>query len=180
MQILAFLIGVIFVLLLPAGFSDNFAGFVMSFLGIFIGLFTSIIIAIHDRSSTLFEGYEEKDQLKKVNIKKVRNYLVQFTGLTSYAILIALLATILLSFVLLRDVFKTDIFIYSMVNSPEEINVESILCFLKVSGLILHRFFIVYLLTIFFSITIYATTSYFSYLLEEYSNLKTDKKDEEG
>lgn len=172
MQKSAILFALLSLFLLPKGFSDSFAGYIISFLAIFIGLFTSIVISMYDRSSSLFEGYREKEQFDKVRALQIKNYLTQFTGLTSYSILLSLVVIILLSVALLDIGFQTNVFNFRVVQNINEINTRSIICFLKILGLLIHRFFIVYFLSNFFIITTFSTTSYFSFLLSEYKKLK--------
>lgn len=170
-QLLSLVVAGSTLFLLPKGFSDNFAGYIISFLSIFIGLFTSIVISMFDKSKGLFQDYERKSPDEQANIKKTRNYLVQFTGLTSYSIFLAILLIVLLTMVLVHDKFKVDISNYHLIFSFQGWNKDSILLFIKVTILCLHRFLIVYLLLNFFTITMYSTTSYFSFLLSEYKNL---------
>src|SRR5688572_17776905 len=95
-QIISLVIAIISLFILPRGFSENFAGFTISFLGIFVGLFTTIVISLHDKSKSLFIDYPMANEKEKARTKIVRNYMVQFTGLTSYSILLALVLVILL------------------------------------------------------------------------------------
>src|SRR5688572_3331108 len=88
-QIIAIIVAVASLFILPKGFSENFAGFTISFLGIFVGLFSTIVISLHDKSKSLFDDYSKQDEKEKVRRKIIRNYMVQFTGLTSYSILLA-------------------------------------------------------------------------------------------
>lgn len=172
MQVVSLIIASVSLKLLPTGFSDNFAGYIISFLGIFIGLFTSIIISMMDKSKSMFEKYDDKNALEKTQTRQLRNYLVQFTGLTSYSIFLAIILIILLSLVLLHNGFKSDIWNNDFVKHKEEINLTSVFLFFKRMILIVHRFFIVYYLLNFFIITIFSITSYFSFLLTEYNKLK--------
>lgn len=171
-QYIAFLISVCSIFLLPKGFTDNFAGYIISFLGIFIGLFTGIVIALFDKSKSLLDGYDLLDQPEKLKIKQTRNYIVIFSGLTSYGILLALVTIVLLSLCLLNEKFRIDLHHYPIVKNLSEINPQAIYRGLKVMILIIHRFFIMYFLINFFIITTYSFTSYFSYLSSEYKKLK--------
>ena len=107
-QKFAIILSIFSIAILNNGFSDNFAGFIIGFLGIFIGLFTSIVISVFD-SKKILTKVEKASSLEKARLKKVRNYLVQFTGLTSYSIYIALIIIILLSIVLLDIGLNDDI-----------------------------------------------------------------------
>lgn len=172
MQIIALVLAIVAIFFLDEGFTENFAGFVIGFLGIFIGLFASIVISTFDKRQSLFDTGEIISDVEKETLKKVKNYFIQFTGLTSYSILLAIAVIILLSLVLLHSIFRTDIFTFYLVDSISDINLKSIFIFFKVLFLILHRFLIVYFLVNFFTITIYSITSYFSFLQSEYKKMK--------
>jgi len=170
-QIIALIISLIVIFLFPKGVSENFAGFTISFMGIFIGLFTTLVISLFEKSQSLFNDYKQANEESKPRIKMIRNYIVQFTGLTSYSILLALILVLLLFGPLLSTKSMTNIYNYSFVDDPNEINLSSILCFLKIAALSIYRFFISYFLINFFLITIFSLTSYFSYLHSEYKKL---------
>jgi hypothetical protein len=171
-QIFSILFSIATLWLLPRGFSVDFAGYTIAFLGIFTGLFSSIVVSLYDQSSAMFEKYPEMEQLEKLRVKQVRNYLVQFTGLTAYAILIATALVILLSIVLLSERTTANLLNYRLVSNLGEINLNSLICFGKVAILIFHRVLTTYLLLSFFTITIFATSSYFAFLLSEYEKRK--------
>lgn len=174
MQILSFVVASISTILLNTGFSDNFAGFVIGFLGIFIGLFASIIVSSFDRSKDILEVSETIDQLERVRMTKVRNHLVQFNGLTSYSIILAIFIILLLALVLLHPIFKLDIFEYKLIQSWKAlIQIRPILTFFGISILVFHRFLVIFLLINFFSITVYSLSSYFSFLQSQYKQPKS-------
>ena len=168
MQVLAIVVAIISIFLLKKGFTENFAGFIIGFLGIFIGLFASIVISTFDSKRDLMKNDNTISSMEIARLKKVKNYLVQFTGLTSYSILIATILILLLLLVLLNVGFNSDIFEYKIVDTIDDVSYESLLSLIKVLILTLHRFFTVYLLIMFFTITIYSITSYFSFLQSEY------------
>ena len=172
MQIIAMLTAIAASVFLNTGFSENFAGFIISFLGIFIGLFTSIVISIFDKRKVLTEKNQEASEVEKQTLKKIKNYFIQFTGLTSYSILLAIAIIILLSLVLIHSSFRTDIYNYYLIDSIDELSFIKVVNFIKVSTLVIHRFFIVYFLVNFFTIITYSITSYFSFLQSEYKKLK--------
>lgn len=168
MQIVIIVVSAFALLIIPRGFTDNFAGFVISFLGIFIGLFTNIIIWMYDKSRSLFENYITKDEIEKVKVKQIKNYMVQFTGLTSYSILISILIIVLLLVTLATNSISVDINKYSLITDFKKLSFYNIVLFLKMSLILIYRFSIIYFLLLFFIITTFSTTSYFSFLMTEY------------
>ena len=171
-QLFSLLASCLFVTLLPQGLTENFSEYAIAFLGIFVGLFTNIIISLYEKSKNIYVDYDKKNNNEKARIEVLRNYLVQFTGLTSYSIILALFAVILLLGVLLFPITRIDIRSFKFVQSFSEINIITISNFVKVFILIIFRYSIFYLLLNFFIITLFATSSYFSFLLSEYNNLK--------
>jgi hypothetical protein len=172
-QVISIIIAIASLFILPKGFSSDFAGYTISFLGIFIGLFSSIVISMYDKRSNLFDNYKNQIATEKARIIIIKNYLIQFTGLTSYAIFLALILIGFLSLILLLDSFQSNIFQYRLVHSLNEINGKTLLNFLKASVLVIHRFFTTYLFCNFLMITLFSMTSYFSFLLSEYKSINT-------
>jgi hypothetical protein len=121
-------------ILLPGGINDNFAEYAIAFLGIFVGLFTSIIISLYDKGKSLYIGINEKNEKEKAQVEILRNYLVQFTGLTAYFIILALVAVILLLGILLFPEKKVNVWSYRLVVGFSEVNFSSIFNFFKVTG----------------------------------------------
>jgi len=172
-QVFSLLLAPVVVCLTPKGFSDNFAGFTIGFLGIFVGLFTSIIISLNDKSKSIFSKNSELDQIAKQRLLKIKNHLVQFTGLTSFAILLAFFIVILLSVVLLSPENGTNIYSYQLVDDFASLgNLRTWFNFLVVTSVVIHRLLVIVLLFNFFSVTIYSLSSYFEYLQDEYKRIK--------
>jgi hypothetical protein len=173
-QIISIVLAGISVFILHTGFTDNFSGYTISFLGIFVGLFTSIIISMYDKSKNLMDRYNEKDEIDKAKTKQIRNYLVQFTGLTSYSILLALFCIVLLLISLSHNALKNDLRSFVFVHRYTEISLTNIKLLLEAVILIIYRFSVVYMLSNFFIITTFSITSYFTFLLSEYKKLNND------
>lgn len=171
-QVFSFCLSLTCLFLLPAGFGDNFAGYTISFLGIFIGLFTGIVVSLHDKSKSLLEGLSQIELTEKARRIKVKNYMLQFTGLTAYSIVLGLFVALLLSISLLTEVTQENIFRYSFVKNVSEIGVLQIINFIKVVLLAAHRFFTIYFLLNFFAITTYAISSYFYFLISDYKRMR--------
>lgn len=171
-QKIALIISMVSLCVLHKGFSNDFAGYIISFLGIFVGLFSSIVISMYDKRASLYENFREKDEIQQTVTLHTKNYVVQFTGLTSYAILIAIVLIILLSLVLLHEVFQIDVRKYYWISSVKELNLTTLINFGVATILYSHRFFVTYLLLNFFTITLYSISGYFSFLLSEYKRIK--------
>jgi hypothetical protein len=132
-----------------------------------VGLFAGVVISLHDKSKDLLKGFEEKSQPEQAQIRRIKNYLFQFTGLAAYAIVLAIGIIILLVFNLLFESFHLDIWEYTFV---KRFTVETFLCLVQIAALVVHRFLVLYWLVNFFVLTLFAISSYFSYLLNDYKN----------
>lgn len=176
-QKISFFIALFSVIILKHGFSDNFAGYIISFLGIFIGLFTTIIISMYEKKDALIENYLQKDQVDKNRILRIKNYLLQFTALVSYSIIIALFIIVLLLLVLLSNRTQINIWDFTFVNPFTEFKWLFIWLFIQQCLICIHRFFIVYFLCMFFANTIFSISSYFSFLISEYKQIRLKDKE---
>jgi hypothetical protein len=170
-EIICFLSAIGLAILLPAGINDNFAEYAIAFLGIFVGLFTSIIIALFDKGKTLYEGFDDKTNIEKTRIDIIRNYLVQFTGLTAYSIVLALISVVLLLGILLFPGARANLRSYHFVHSLAAINLATTITFVRLTAVILFRVTLLCLLLNFFSVTLFSLSSYFSFLQSEYKQL---------
>jgi hypothetical protein len=169
--------------LLRKGFPGDFVRDTTVFLGVFIALFTSIIITLYDKTKDWKDFKQQSLEWSKEDknqFKLTKNLIIQFTGLTAYAILLALATIMLLLISLLgEDFFKSDL--YSYINrliSQECASSIFSICNLEDTGsaiiLFLHRSLVIYWLSIFFVVTIYSTTSYFSYIQSHFKKFKLD------
>jgi hypothetical protein len=170
-QYLSAFIAVVALYLLPTGFDNNFAGYTISFLGIFIGLFTGIVVSLYDKREKLLEGLKDAELTEKGRRVKIKNYMVQFTGLTAYAIVLGLIIALLLSLSLLTKKAQINIIEYSFAKFSQ-IGWPQIKNFIKVLMLAVHRFVTLYFLFNFFSVTIYAISSYFSFISSDYKRMQ--------
>lgn len=164
-QKLAAVISAGLVYLIPKGFSEDFAGYTISFLGIFVGLFTSIVINLYDKGQQLFSESVEPQFNEKVRHVQVLNYIKQFNGLTAYSIVKAILLIVLLMCSLLLSNFQMDL---SNLTLAKQIGFKEAKLGVFVTFMILHRFIVFYLLLTFFTITLFAVSSYFAYLSAEF------------
>jgi len=169
-QIISLLLSCLSFVLLKHGFTDNFAEYTIAFLGIFIGLFTTLLITLFDKKDNIVLRFREsEDETEKARLIKAKNYFFQFTGLISYSILIALILTLLLLSVLLFPATKINLWHLKFVNS---ITLFSVILFIKAGLIIVSRFLTAYLLCRFLALTLYALSSFFSFLLSEYRQIR--------
>lgn len=170
-QVAGIIMAVVLYWILPQGINDNFAEYAIAFLGIFVGLFTSIIISLYDKAEGLYENFDNKTSKEKARIEMVRNYLVQFTGLTAYSIVLALMAVVLLLGILLFPNARVNINDYHWVRSWSQVNFYTTGTFVRLAIVSVFRVGLLYLLMNFFFVTLFSLSSYFSFLLSEYKKL---------
>lgn len=171
-QKISFLIAIAGTLIVKSGFTNEFAGYVISFLGIFIGLFSSVMLSLYDKKDKLIENYINKDTKDKARIKKIRNFFLQFTALVSYSIIVSLIIIILLFLVLLSKRTQISLYKYELVTSIKDIHLCELKLFFQQLSNAVHRFVVIYLLSRMFFITTYTVSGFFSFLLDEYRRIK--------
>ncbi len=90
-------------LFLDKGFGEEFVGYTNATLAILTGLYLTVVIS-------LFDKFDKKEYIttgltvkQKNNLKIKKNFFIQFTSLTAYAIIISLFCLGLLSLTLLFE-----------------------------------------------------------------------------
>lgn len=164
LQWVALLISILFVYTKPKGLSSEMINYVLSSLSVMTALFLSLIIIIFDKFNSFnFNGEDDEEKIHKFHMW---NFFYQFNAITSYAILISTTVIILLVFTLMFGK-ETDVSQYTFV-SFKLITFESIVIFCKLSFVYLIRLAIVYFLLDFFILCIYAISSIFQYVSNEF------------
>lgn len=171
---LTFIVLSLFIAYASGDFMDNdFIGYIIAALSIFIGLFLSMIISIFDKFQSIDFSEATKTESRMAVLKKTKNYFKQFTTLTTYAILISILTIVLLSALFFTDYFSTTTNIY-----PLDIENGSRLLFIKLSSIVFYRATILYFLMDFVYIVIMAVTSNYVYIYTEYESKKVPEREE--
>jgi hypothetical protein len=153
------------------GFDKDFVGYAIAALSIFIGLFTNLIIVLYQRHSTIKDPREDMSDLEKLNIKKLRNFIKQFTFVTGKNLLISILVIVLATITLLYEgLMTTELSGFYWVSNLSEINNETVVNFSVCTALFFYRYLLVYLLVDFFVLLLYSIGALFAFLKNEYSN----------
>lgn len=165
------------VILFEKGFTPTFAGYLITGLAIFIGIYISLIIMLFDKFSRLDYSVNGKTWTEKTNLLKKKNFFLQFSSLTSYSILLAIFIIILLipSF-LGEDQRKITCLalgkeLILMFEDNDSFNTELLLKTIAV----ITRGLVVYFLLDFVMILIYAISSMYSYMSKEFRDIKINK-----
>ena len=169
--IFIFLSILITILIITEGLNKDFIGYIIAALSIFIGLFVSIILSLNDRFyPLLIESLNRKlTDKEKINLIRKKNYIKQFTSLTTYSILLAILCIILLSLSLVIGSFRIHISLNTLTESFE---IHKYYIFCKYLLIIVYRIIVLYFLFDFILITVYAITSMYNYIIVEYDKIE--------
>ena len=157
------------------GFGKEFAGYVVSALSLFAGLFFSFILMLIDKFQKIDFSPYKKDanaQLMPIGIR-LKNYYKKATTLSFYIIVLALLCILLLSASLIEVPFSE---IYQFLAKCIPISYIDIWETLwRIASFIMksiYRGVSVYFLLDFLWITLYLLSSFFDYVGSEYDKVK--------
>ena len=169
------IISVVTAITTVGGFSREFAGYVVSALSLFVGLFFSFILMLIDKfQKTDFSPYkmEVNAQLMPIGVR-LKNYYKKATTLSFYIIVLALLCILLLSASLLSIPFH-EVYLYI----KERISIKYVDTWKTIwetSSFIIkstYRGVSIYFLLDFLWITLYLLSSFFDYVSSEYDKVK--------
>lgn len=158
--------------LLPCGFSEPFAGYIISGLSLFIGVFFTFLITLYDKFQNIdFTVYQvQNGDRKNLNGIKLKNFFKKLTVLSLYSVLLSILLIILLSLSLLFiDVFDTKVEIIGILSNIKETPVRIIL---KPIGIFIYRSLVFYFLLDFILISVFVISSYYDFFISEINNKK--------
>lgn len=159
------------------GIDYSVIDYILSALSIMTALFMSLIVIVFDKMKSM----KFKDENGKSNINHLHSwqYIYQFSSITSYATLLALLLIGILVFTLLFGK-QTNLHEYSLVPLTA-IDKESICLFFYLSFVVVARITFCYFLLDFLLMTLYAITiiyqSIFSDLRRDIPEVKINKEE---
>lgn len=157
------------------GFGKDFAGYVVSALSLFAGLFFSFILMLIDKFQKIDFSPYKKDvnaQLMPIGVR-LKNYYKKATTLSFYIIVLALLCMLLLSASLLSIPFHEICQFVEKIISASYIDVWKTIW--EISSFIvksIYRGVSIYFLLDFLWITLYLLSSFFDYVGSEYDEVK--------
>ena len=157
------------------GFGKDFAGYVVSALSLFAGLFFSFILMLIDKFQKIDFSPYKKDvnaQLMPIGVR-LKNYYKKATTLSFYIIVLALLCILLLSASLLSIPFHEICQFVEKIVSASYIDVWKTIW--EISSFIvksIYRGVSIYFLLDFLWITLYLLSSFFDYVGSEYDEVK--------
>lgn len=159
---------VLIALLMQRCFDKDFAGYVVSGLSLFAGLFFSFILMLLDKFQKIdFEPFKKDNNAELMPFGvRLKNYYKKATALSFYIIILSMVSICLLSL----SLFNIKIGISSAPLGGSFIGVllllgKSLLTFL-------YKATTIYFLLDFLWITLYLVTSFYDYIFSEYDKIK--------
>lgn len=149
-------------------FNESFAGYVMSGLSLFAGLFFSFILMLIDMFRKIdFEPYKKTNNAGLMPLGvRIKNYYKKATTLSFYIILLALISILLLSFSLFDvNIEQTWGLETCILACPTLQEAKKIFVYL-------YRVTTLYFLLDFLWITLYLIASFYDYIGSEYDKVK--------
>ncbi|MBO9617713.1 MAG: hypothetical protein J7539_01650 [Niabella sp.] len=157
-------------------FSENFCGYIISALSLFIGLLFTFLIALYDKfknTEAVLQGARQSRERANIN-RRLINFFKKITVLTLYETLIALLCILLLALNLLTNYCSFDI-----AEIRFEFNLNLIDIPLTIRGIVtnLYKIITLYFLLNFLLIVVYIISSFYDFMIGEYKKLEPKKID---
>lgn len=168
-MILFFSIGL--VLYLEKGISQEFAGYTISALSLFVGIFFTFLITLYDKFKSIDFENEYNPNINVLNSavgkQKVR-FFKKVSNLTLYSALIALICICLLALTLLKESLEQRIDFLN-VFCVEGLKVWYII---KVIVIFIYRVVLFYYLLDFLLLSLYIISAFYNFLKGEYDEVK--------
>ena len=166
--ILTSIVGVHFI---PKGFSNDFAGYTISGLFLFVGILFTFVLTLYDKFRNIdFSEYnnEINEEKNKEGIR-LKNFFKKITTLTLYSAVLSIVCVLLLAVTLIFPQMNVEIQ-YGLIF--ESIKRGQICVLAKHIPLVIYRCFLVYFLLNFALITVYIISSFYDYIISEINKIK--------
>lgn len=153
-----------FAALLECGFSDNFAGYIISGLSLFVGIFFTFLISIFEKFSDInFNQYSKTNSIEKNAIgRRLQNFFKMITVMSIYVILVGLVNILLLSLTLLFEGFELKINFSYIFHCYKAISNTEYLNYLFV---FVYRSLVIYFLISFLYHTIFLLSTFYDFFI---------------
>ncbi|MCK9236413.1 MAG: hypothetical protein M0Q41_12790 [Bacteroidales bacterium] len=171
-QWLFIIISIIFASLIKNGFKIDFAGYIISGLSLFIGVFFTFLITLYDKFQKFDFSIlpEKQDEGKLFQNTKRKNFFKRISVLSLYSVLLSILLITLLSLTLLfTEEINNYLNIFEFIYKIKFYHATEII---KNIFIFLYRLITFYFLFNFISITIFIISSYYDFLIAEIQNKK--------
>ncbi len=153
------------------GLSNNFSGYVVSGLSLFVGILFTFTVALYQKFDRIdWESFKEEiSKEKNLRGKKLRNYLKKITVLSLYTILLSVLSIILLGASLLFEELHTFISFSKLYFCFYRMGAGDFITWVFV---LFHRGLSLYFLLDLVLMIVYITSAIFDFFAAEYDKIK--------
>lgn len=161
-----FVVAILLVIFCPNAFEQDFAGYIISALSLFVGLLFTLVVSLFDKfSNTDFSKYKQNvnAELYPFGVR-LKNFFKKTIILTLYTAVVAIACILLLTFTVLCEKASTSIDVVGIFSNYETYSVTYLS---KVCALILFRVVLFYMLLNFIYITMKLITSFYDYTISE-------------
>jgi hypothetical protein len=158
-------------LLIKNGFSENFAGYIISGLSLFVGIFFTFLITLYDKFKSIdFNQFQKSVNEVKYPIGvKLKNFFKKVSVLALYSVIISIVSILLLSATLIFPQINIEIDIFNFIKSIDE---QTVCTIIKTSLIIIYRVIVLYFLLDFLLITLYIISSFYDFIVSEINKVK--------
>ena len=174
LQIMIIIVSILISLFTKEGINSNFAGFIISALSLFVGIFFTFLLTLYDKFKNIdFSKYlKTKDIYENTKGIKLKNFFKKITVLSLYAVVLCIVSIILLGATFIFSELNVPTFIINKLKA-----VENPCDFLLIQTITLKIYKVVtfYFLFDIILITFYLITSFYDFLISEYDSVKLSK-----
>ncbi len=166
-------ISIVISLFIPKGISSDFAGYIVSGLSLFVGIFFTFIITLYDKFKNIdFSKYDKKISEEKHYIGiRLKNFFKKVTVLSLYSIILSIICIILLSITLLFGEYINNCQC-SIMFVCDFLKIGDYWCVVKYVLAKLYGTIVFYFLFDFLLIAVYLISSIYDFIISEYNQIK--------
>lgn len=165
------LVSIVSIFFTAKGFSDNFAGYIISGLSLFVGVLFSFVLTLFDKFKSIdFSEYKKEiSEDKNRNGIKLKNFFKKITVLTLYSAILSIVCIVLLAIILVMPKINIEISYCYLIE-----NIKNAHCYIliKIFCITLYRCCLIYFLLDFILITVYIIASFYDYIISEINKIK--------
>lgn len=168
-QFVIIIVCILLIIIKTDGFGNEFSGYIISSLSLFVGLFFTFIIVLYDK----FKSIDFSKHKKDINLKlyhegvRMKNFFKKITILTLYAILLSLICIVLLCASLLFPDLSNNLS-YKRLTFDKFLYIENLILIFKT----FYRLITYYFILDFLLITVYIISAFYDFLIGEYDRVK--------
>src|SRR5699024_9846338 len=172
LQWLFIIVSIVLASFIRDGFNTSFAGYIISGLSLFIGVFFTFLISLYDKFKNINFSKHNKDvnEVKHISAVKQLNFFKKLSVFSLYSVLLSVLLILLLSLTLLFDqCFRSEINILVFISSLKCYSFSTILLTIFLFS---YRVLTLYFLFNFVLVALFIISSYYDFIINEIKQQK--------